>query len=555
MQAAGEISEAIQQQLQAHAACKCQTPAAGPLHAVAPVPRFAWAATPTLPSDSQWAPPVGQVGPLLQPQPAGQAEGRLLDAWQQHQQPAQPHLGRQGMQAQAAGPGHSLPPSSGPWQGPIAEAAGGAPGCTQPDHCPPADMPLPDPQARYPSQLPWPNNKGTGLPWPAFLPPQAPQLRGLGPPITSQAAGEWHQHQEQQGQGGPGVGPSGSYPWRSAQQQQRGAQPGTQGAVPQLAGLPVSADQQSAWLQRGLTGHPALQQAGASGAPEGAGRPGSQQPHLVREGPLVAGLCRSSSMPTGARLHALRQVCSSSEQAMVADLQHSQCFCLLTSFKCASILSSVRVPARPPLLPCRAAADADMSRIQDSGDGLQRVAAQLDRPPPAAPADTAAGELQDFSFVMHCSHAWHLQPLCTCLWSPAWLPAGPQAAAAQQHISETPSDGGPVGSAAHLASQMAAPAQRLLPRDAHLDCESAPASPSALGQPQSDHRTFHRPGPGGAAPAGSLGRPGEEGVRPVPETPDGAEDRSQPAETPEGDSLVGHAAGSCMLCLPGDCSS
>ncbi len=159
---------------------------------------------------------------------------------------------------------------------------------------------------------------------------------------------------------------------------------------------------------------------------------------------------------------------------------------------------------------------------------------------------------------MHCSHVWHLRLLRACLLSCAWRPAGLQAAAAQQHISETPSDGGPGGSAAHLASQRAAPAQRLLPRDGHLDCESTPASPSVLGQPQSNDRTFDRPGPGGAAPAGSLERLGREGVRPVPETPDGAEDRSQPADTPEGDSLGGHEAvafGSCKLCLPGDFAS
>ena len=315
MQAAGEISEAIQKQLQAHATCKRQMPAAGPSHAVPPAPRFVWAASPPLPTDSQCAPSVGQGGPLLQPQPAGQAGGCLLDAWQWQQQPAQPHLGRQGVQAQAAEAGHSLPPSSGPWLGPRAEAAGGAQGCIQPDHCPPADMPHPDPQARHPPQPPWPSSLGAGLPWPAALPPQAAQLRGLGAPITSQAASKWHHHQQQQGQGGSGVGPGGTYPWRSTQQRQRGAQPGIQGAVPQLAGLPVSADQQSAWLQRGLTGVQVLQQDGPAGAPEGAGPPGSQQRHLVREGPLVAGLCRSKSTPIGARLHVPRQVCSSSGQA------------------------------------------------------------------------------------------------------------------------------------------------------------------------------------------------------------------------------------------------
>ena len=156
---------------------------------------------------------------------------------------------------------------------------------------------------------------------------------------------------------------------------------------------------------------------------------------------------------------------------------------------------------------------------------------------------------------MHCSCVWHLQLLRACLLSLAWPPAGLQAAAAQQHISETPSDGGPGGSAAHLAFQVAAPAQHLLLRDAHLDCGSTPASPSALGQPQSHHRALPRPGAEGAAPAGSLERPGGEGVRPVPETPDGAEDRSQPAETPKGDRFGEHAAvacGRCVLCLPGD---
>lgn len=62
------------------------------------------------------------------------------------------------------------------------------------------------------------------------------------------------------------------------------------------------------------------------------------------------------------------------------------------------------------LLPCRDAADADMSRIQDSGNGVQRVAAQLERPAPAAPADVAAGELQGCSsscIVLMCG-------ICAC---------------------------------------------------------------------------------------------------------------------------------------------
>ena len=340
MQAAEEISEAIQRQLQAHAVCKRQTPAAAPMHAVAPVPRIAWPAVPQLPSDSQHARSVGQVGPLLQPQPAGHAEGRLLDAWQRQQQPAQQHLGQQGMQAPAAGAGRSLPSSSRPWQDPRAEAAGGAQGCSQPDHRPQADMPHPDPYARSSPQLPWPNSLDAGLPWPASLPPQAPQLRGLGAPIMSQAAGWRHHHQQQQGLGGPGVGPQGSHPWRSAQQQRRGAQPGIQGALPQQAGLLAPADQQSAWLQHGLTGIQALQQAGA---PEDAGPPGSQQR------PPVVGLCRPNSTPTDARLHVPRQVSSSKTglwwltcSAVGISSLHSG----LTSFKRAYVLSPVRVPAR-----------------------------------------------------------------------------------------------------------------------------------------------------------------------------------------------------------------
>ena len=320
MQAAGEISEAIQQQLQAHATRKWQMPAAGPVHAVASVPRFAWAASPQLPSDSQCAPSVEQAGPLLQPQPAGQAEGCLLDGWERQQQPAQPHLGQQGMQASAAGAGHNLPPSSRPWQNPRAQAVSGAQRCVQPDQCPPAEMPHPEPQVRRLPQLPWPDGLGApAVAWPAALPPQAPRLRGLEAPLPSQAAGEWHLHQPQQGQGSPGVGPGGSYPWLIAQQQQRGAQPGMKGAVPQLAGVPASADDQSAWLQPGLTGVQALQQAGASGAlelePEGAQPPGSERRHLIRERSQVAGLCGPNRAPTGARLHVPRQACSSNGQA------------------------------------------------------------------------------------------------------------------------------------------------------------------------------------------------------------------------------------------------